>query len=130
MSVRGSRSSRLHAGGGAARGRSHRRRYSRNGTLWNIGPVAVSLRLDASGLDHFGPPLGIVGDELAEVGGRAGEYFTTEFGHPRLHRRIGDGRVDLPVEPFDDPGGGALGNANAKPAGDRVARDNIADQRE
>src|SRR6266446_1420516 len=38
---------------------------SPNGRLWNI---ARSLHLDIGGLDHLAPLLGIVGDELAEVG--------------------------------------------------------------
>src|SRR5207247_1990713 len=37
------------------------------GALRNIWPVAVSLRLDTRELDHLGPLLGFVGDELAEV---------------------------------------------------------------
>src|SRR5262249_15623578 len=41
---------------------------SPNGGLWNIGLLEVSLRLDAGGLDHLGPFLGLVGDELAVIG--------------------------------------------------------------
>src|SRR5262245_47136768 len=51
------------------------------------------LRLDAGELDHLSPLLGFLCDELAKVGGRAGKYFTTQFGHPYLHRRIGEHRV-------------------------------------
>src|SRR5262245_33871254 len=85
--------------------------------LPDIGPVAVSLRLDASELDHLSPLLGFLCDELGEVSRRAGKYFATEFAHPCLHRRISECRVDLPVKSFDDLGRGALGDANAKPAG-------------
>src|SRR5215472_3105612 len=86
------------------------------------------LRLEAGELDHLSPLLGFLCDELPEVGGRAGKYFTTEFGHPCLHRRVGEHRVNLTVEPLDDLGRGALGDPDAEPAGHRVARDNIADQ--
>src|SRR6516162_4634206 len=88
------------------------------------------LRLEAGELDHLSPLLVFLCDELAEVGGRAGKYFTTEFGHSYPYRRIGEHRVDLPIEPLDDLGRGALGDADAEPAGHRVARDNIADQRD
>src|SRR5215831_2117874 len=88
------------------------------------------LRLEAGELDHLSPLLGFLCDKLAEVGGRAGKYFTTQFGHSYLHRRIGEHRVDLPVEPLDNLCRGALRNADAEPAGHRIARDNVADQRD
>src|SRR5262245_54398196 len=43
--------------------------YSRNGIYGACG--IGSLRLDVGRPDHLGPLLGLVGDELAEVGGRA-----------------------------------------------------------
>ena len=67
---------------------------------------------------------------LAEVGGRAGKYFAAKVGHARLHRGIGERRVDLLVEPLDDLGRRALGSADAELASHRVARDNIADRRD
>jgi S-(hydroxymethyl)glutathione dehydrogenase / alcohol dehydrogenase len=42
--------------------------------------VAVSLRLDAGELDHLGPLLGFVGDELAEVGRRSRQRRAAEDG--------------------------------------------------
>ena len=42
---------------------------SRNGTLWNVQFLKLSLHLDPSRLDHLGPFFGIRGDERAEVGG-------------------------------------------------------------
>ena len=45
------------------------RRTKRYGTSW-----PKSLRLDAGGIDHFSPFLGLVGDELAEIGGRPREH--------------------------------------------------------
>ena len=38
--------------------------------LRNIGPVAVSLRLDVGIPDHLAPLLGVVDNELAKLGGR------------------------------------------------------------
>jgi hypothetical protein len=43
---------------------------------------AASLRLDVRRPDHLGPLFGFVGDELAEVGGRAGQHGATEIGKP------------------------------------------------
>src|SRR5262245_41671305 len=57
-----------------------------------------SVRLDARELDHLRPFLGFVGDELAEVGGRAWKCGGAPLGKPRLHLGIGKGRVDLRVE--------------------------------
>src|SRR6516162_8189551 len=54
--------------------RSPRRRYSRNETLWNIGSELLSLRLDVGRDNHLAPFFGLVGDELAEIGGRACEH--------------------------------------------------------
>src|SRR5262249_6065721 len=45
-------------------------RYSRNGALWNIGPVAVSLRLDVGRPDHLTPFLGFLSHQLSEFGWR------------------------------------------------------------
>src|SRR5262249_61121644 len=91
--------------------------------------LAGSLRLDVGRPDYLAPLLGFLCDELAEVGGRARKYLATEFGHPSLHRRLGERRVDFLVELVNDLGRGAFGNAEAEPAGYRVARDNIANQR-
>jgi hypothetical protein len=37
--------------------------------------LSASVRLDAGELDHLGPFLRFVGDELSEVGGRAATWF-------------------------------------------------------
>jgi hypothetical protein len=47
---------------------------------------------------HFAPLLGLVGDKLAEVGGRAWKHCATKVGKPRLDFGIGEARVDLRVE--------------------------------
>jgi hypothetical protein len=87
-------------------------RYSPNGVY---GISAASLRLDARGLDHLGPLLGFVGDELAEIGGRARQRRTTHIGKPRLHFGIGEGSVDLLVELLDDLSWCGLRCADAEP---------------
>src|SRR6186713_39803 len=47
-----------------------------------------SLRLDVGRPDHLAPLLGLVGDELAEVGGRKREHVAAQFGKPRLQLGI------------------------------------------
>ena len=52
--------------------------HSRNGNLWNVGATGVDLfGLDVARLDHLGPLLGFVGNELCEVGRRARERIAT-----------------------------------------------------
>src|SRR5262249_46625675 len=46
------------------------------------GPVRL-LRLDTRGLDDPGPLCGLVGDELAEIGGRGREPHPAPVGGPR-----------------------------------------------
>jgi hypothetical protein len=47
---------------------------SQNETLWNIGSELLSLRFDVGRDNHLAPFFGLVGDELAEIGGRACEH--------------------------------------------------------
>src|ERR1700726_1950221 len=68
-----------------------------------------SLRLDVRELDHLGPFLGFVGNELAEIGWRAGKCHGAEIGKPLLQRGIGKAGIDLLVEPVDDVGWRVLG---------------------
>src|SRR4029077_4581627 len=84
-----------------------------------------SLRLEAGEFDHLAPLLGLLGDQLAEVGGRAGNRVTVKISHPSLHRWIDERRVDLAIELLNDLGWGALGNADAEEAGDYIAWDGI-----
>src|SRR6516225_5836235 len=75
---------------------------SPNGALWNIGPVAVSLRLDAGELDHLAPLLGLVDNQLAELGRRSRQRRAAEVGEARPHLGIGERRVNLFVELIHD----------------------------
>ena len=78
-------------------------RHSPNGRYGIFGRDSVgSLRLDAGGLDHFGPLLGFGSNVLAKISRWATERCGAEVGKPRLHPGIGQGRVDCPVEGFDN----------------------------
>src|SRR6202795_2390759 len=81
-----------------------------------------SLRLDIRELDHLGPFLGFIGNELAEIGRRTGERHGAEIGNPLLQRGIAEAGIDLLVELVDDVGWRVLGRANAVEAARIVAR--------
>ena len=59
---------------------------------------AGSVRLDACELDHLGPLLDFVGDELFKVGGRTREHRGSQVGEAFLHVGIGKSGIDLLVE--------------------------------
>src|SRR5262249_43654513 len=77
--------------------------------------TAGSICLCACDFHPLGPLLGFVGDEPAEVGGRARNHDCTEVGEPCLYFGIRESRIDLLVELVDDLGGCVLGNADAIP---------------
>jgi len=68
-------------------------RYSRNGALWNIGPVAVSLRLDVGRPDHLTPFLGFLSHQLSEFGWRHRHGLAGKLRQTGLQLRIGQYRV-------------------------------------
>src|SRR5262245_60863694 len=74
-----------------------------------------SFRLDVGCADHLAPFLGVVGDELGEVSGRAHKRRAAEVGEPRFHIGVCKGRVDLVVELVDDLNRRVLGRADAEP---------------
>src|SRR5262249_58394537 len=96
----------------------------------SVPRAAASLRLDVGCPDHVAPLVGFIGEQLAEVGGRARKYSTSQVSESRLHLRVGEGGVDFRVEPIDDFGGCVFGRANPIPANRLVARDEIPDGRD
>src|SRR5262249_27285089 len=76
-------------------------RHSRNGRLWNIDSGSASVRLDVESPDHLTPLLGFVGDELAEVAGRAWKHSASKVSKARLHLGVGEGGVDFAIELVD-----------------------------
>src|SRR5262245_16941167 len=84
------------------------------------------LRLDAGRLNHLAPPLRIVGDELAELSGRACEWLQAQIGEAGLERGIDKGSVHFLVELVDDLCRRVLRRADALPAASLVAGKEIA----
>src|SRR5215469_8070487 len=75
--------------------------------------IAASLGLDARELDYFAPLLGFIGNELAELGGRARKRHGAQVSKPSLNVGVGKARVDLSVEPMHDLGRRVLGRPYA-----------------
>src|SRR5262249_55950820 len=66
--------------------------------LRNIWPRSCgSLGFNVGGADHFAPLLGLICDELAEVGGRTDERRAAQICEPRLDRGIGEARIDFRI---------------------------------
>jgi hypothetical protein len=109
---------------GRRRGRSRfilwppRRHWSRD---YGKFAVAGLLRFDAGELDHLGPLLGLVGDELAKLGGRHRHRNAAEVCKPLLDLGIGKADVNLLVEPVNDISGGIFRRANSKPCSRLIA---------
>jgi hypothetical protein len=82
---------------------------------YGISAGPGSARLGTGELDHLGPLLGFVRNELAELGWRAGKRRAAQVSKPRLDFGIGERRVDLLVQLIDDFGGRALRRANTAP---------------
>ena len=68
-----------------------------------------------------------VGDELTEVGWRTWKHRAAQVGKACLNRRVGEGRVDLPVEPVDDLGGRISGGNDVVNGARLVAWHEIGD---
>src|SRR5262245_51359226 len=93
-------------------------------------PAVRSIRLDVCKLDHLAPLLGLVRNELAEIGRRARHHGAAEASKLRLDLAIGEAGVDLSVEHVDDAGGGSFRGAKAKPSVRFVAWQEITNCRD
>src|SRR5262249_48836802 len=90
-----------HFVGAGEQGRRYVERDSRNGRYGILDRVIASVCLDIGRSDHLAPLLGFVGDELAEVAGRARKHSATKVGKARLHLGVGEGGVDFAIELVD-----------------------------
>src|SRR2546427_236221 len=70
--------------------------------------------------------IGLVSDELAEVGGGTGKNRTAEIAEPSLYLGVGEAGIGLLVELLDNLGGRVLGRAEAIHEARLVARDELA----
>src|SRR4029453_19676239 len=82
--------------------------------------------LDPHRLDHLGPFLGFVGNELAKIGGRARKRRAAQVSETGLYFWIGETDVDLPIELVDDFSGRVLGRTDTRPGAGFVPRQEVA----
>src|SRR5712692_10327717 len=91
------------------------RRLSRNG-IYGMSRRRVGLVWLGTGeLDHLGPLLCFVRNELAEVGRGKGKHRAAQLGEPRLQLRVDESRIDLLVELVNDLRGRVLRSADPVP---------------
>src|SRR6185369_3582820 len=89
----------------------------------------MSAGFDVAGPDYLSPLSRLFGDELAEVGRRAGKRRGAQVGKARLQLWIGEARVDRTVELADDLDGRVPGRADAVPAARLVTGHELGDRR-
>src|SRR5215468_10822553 len=89
----------------------------------------ASLRLDVEGPDHLAPLVGLFGDELTEVGGRACKQYAAHFSQPCLDLRVSKARVDCVVEFLDEFGRRVLGCTETQPRAGLVTCYELANRR-
>ena len=91
--------------------------------------VGGSLRLDVGRHNHLAPFLGLVGDEFAEISGRACKYRAAQIGKPCLEFWFCNADIDFLVQSFDELYGRALRSTNAEPCTCLVVRQRVAQNR-
>src|SRR5260370_27705840 len=67
-----------------------------------VAGTCRSLRLDVGGADHLAPLLGVVRNELAELGGRGCIGLQAQIGEPHLELRAGKRLIHELIEDRDD----------------------------
>src|SRR5258707_12906473 len=78
------------------------RRRSRNGIYVTAACKRSGLlRLDIGRADDLAPFLGVFGDDLGEIGRRAGQCGAADVGESRFDFWLGEAGVDPLVEPVD-----------------------------
>src|SRR5262249_2675353 len=82
---------------------------------WRHYRLAPLVDAGAGEFDDLAPFLGLAGDDIAEIGGRAGHRRAAELGEPRLDVAIGQRVLDRLVEHRDDLGRRLLGRAHPEP---------------
>src|SRR5262249_50307684 len=85
-----------------------------------------SLCLDIGSPDHLAPLLGVVGDQLTELGRRARKHRAAEVDKACFQPGIGEARIDLDVELVNETGWRVFRRMHADPLAPLEARHEIA----
>src|SRR5262245_22433366 len=91
--------------------------------------AGASLRLDLSSADDLTPLFGLVSDELAEIGRRAGQGGSSHAREARLQCGIREALVHRGIEPVDDLWRRMARHAEPEPVADVIAGHEIAHDR-
>src|SRR5713226_3727395 len=91
--------------------------------------VSASLRLDAGELDYLGPFLDFVHNEPTKFGGRHRHWNGAQIRKLCLHLGVGEPRVDLLVELFNDLVRRVPGGADPLPASSLISGQKISHSR-
>src|SRR5262245_63792311 len=96
--------------------------------LWNIARDRLPW-LDVGRYNHLAPFLGFVGDEFAEISGRAWKHRAAQIGKPCFEFWIRNADIDFLVQSLDELYGRALRSTNAEPCTCLVVRQRVAQNR-
>src|SRR5262245_27812324 len=107
--------------------RTSRDRDSHIGTLRNVWRL---LRLDVGRADDLAPLVDVLGNEIAEVGGRTRKGYRSKFGKPVLDLGVGDHRIYFTMKLFEDSSLRVPGCDDAVPAIRLVAGHEVANSRD
>src|SRR5215831_17097836 len=97
--------------------------------LWNIRAFPASVRLNAGELDHLGPLLGFVGDQLSKLSRRSGKNRAANIGKSSLQLGIGEADIDFCVQRSDDLRWHVFGCKDARPLACLETGDELANGR-
>src|SRR5215831_13164898 len=109
---------------------------SRRSACWRTSAPAIrgtgvteyrrSLRLDVGRPDHLAPLLGVVRDDLDEIGGRADKRCASEVSQPRLDFGIGEAGVNCLIELVNNLRRRVLGRTDCNKCAGLEARQKFA----
>jgi hypothetical protein len=84
------------------------------------------IGLDVGSPDYLAPFLSLVSDVSSKLHRRPRHHRAAQISEPLLQFRVGESRIDFPVELVDDFGGRVLGNTSAIPGARLKARHELA----
>src|SRR5262245_57943678 len=91
--------------------------------------IAGSIRFDARELDHLGPFLGFLGNQLSKVDGRTPNYYAAQIGNACSKLGISEACIDLCIQVIDDLRRCGFWCAEAEPVARFIPRHEFTNRR-